>query len=298
LLRERTYSLQANRKRLSGKAHPDREAQFGHIEAQIQAFLERGWPIISVDAKKRELIGPFRNAGRLWCQTPPDVNTYDFPSLAEGVAIPYGIYDPTHNRGYVFVGTSRNTAELAVDAVAWWWSIYGQRLFPNAPALLTLADGGGSNGYRNRLWKYSLQHKIANVTRLAVTVSHYPTGASKWNPIEHRLFGPISTNWAGEPLISHAKTLNLIRGTTTQQGLVVHARLSRKKYRTGIKVPDDQMEALYLHPDDFLPAWNYTIKRLWCINPKGSYNRRNDFLLRLMVRKPGSYQAFPNGSCY
>jgi hypothetical protein len=224
LLREPNYSLHVNHKELDGRASPDRSEQFAYIQAQIQAFSEHGWPIISVDTKKRELIGAFRNPGRIWCQQPTRVNIYDFRSLAQGIAIPYGIYDLTRNAGYVFVGTTADTAEFAVDAIQWWWTTFGQFDYPQAPALLILADGGGSNGYRTRLWKYALQHRLANPNNLEVTVAHYPTGASKWNPVDHRLFSAVSCNWAGEPLTCYDKMLRLIEATTTEQRLVVANR--------------------------------------------------------------------------
>jgi len=262
LLREQKYSLHVNYKELDGRASPHRNEQFEHIQAQIEAFLEKGWPIISVDTKKRELIGLFRNAGRVWCRTPTRVNIYDFRSLAQGIAIPYGIYDLTRNAGYVCVGTSADTSEFAVDAIQWWWTSYGRRDYPQAPALLILADGGGSNGYRTRLWTYTLQHCFVNANRLSVTVAHYPTGASKWNPADHRLFSEISCNWVGEPLASYDKMLQLIGATTTQEGLVVVATLSLKTYATGIKISDEQMVALHIEKDQTLPQWNYTIKPL------------------------------------
>lgn len=262
LLRAQDYSLHVNYKALDGRASPQRNEQFAHIQTQIEAFSEKGWPIISVDTKKRELIGLFRNAGRVWCRKPTRVNIYDFRSLAQGIAIPYGIYDLTRNAGYVSVGTSADTSEFAVDAIQWWWSSYGRSDYPQAPALLVLADGGGSNGYRTHLWKYTLQHTLVNASRLRVTVAHYPTGASKWNPADHRLFSQISCNWAGEPLVTYDKMLHLIGATTTQEGLVVVASLSLKTYATGIKISDEQMAALNIEKDTTLPQWNYTIKPL------------------------------------
>jgi hypothetical protein len=262
LLREQDYLLHINYKELDGRASPQRNEQFEHIQALIQAFLDKGWPIISVDTKKRELIGLFRNPGRVWCQKPVSVNIYDFRSLAQGVAIPYGLYDLTRNAGYVFVGTSADTSEFAVEALRWWWTTYGRLDYPQVPALLILADGGGSNGYRSRLWKYTLQHQIVNPHGLAVTVAHYPTGASKWNPADHRLFSAISCNWAGEPLSSYGKILDLIEATTTQAGLVVLATLTNETYATGIKISDEQMATVNLEKDTTLPHWNYTIKPL------------------------------------
>ena len=260
LLREQDYSLHVNYKELDGRASPHRNEQFEYIQAQIQAFLEQGWPIISVDTKKRELIGAFRNAGRVWCQKPTSVNIYDFRSLAHGIAIPYGIYDLTRNAGYVLVGTSADTSEFAVDAIQWWWTTYGRRHYPHTPAMLILADGGGSNGYRTRLWKYSLQHRLVDRIGLAVTVIHYPTGASKWNPADHRLFSFVSCNWAGEPLTCYDKLLHLIEATTTEQGLVVKATLTQKVYATKIRISDDQMATLNLQRHTTFPQSNYTIK--------------------------------------
>lgn len=259
LLCEQKYSLKVNRKQV-GVSSPDRDEQFQYLQAQKQAFLERGWPILHIDSKKRELIGNFKNAGAIWQRDPQRVNIYDFRSLAEGIAIPYGLYEPTHNAGFVHVGTSADTGEFAADAIAWWWQSFGQSIFGNAPEILLLPDGGGSNGYRPRLWKYSLQHHFANITGLALTVCHYPTGASKWNLVEHRLFSAISVNWAGEPLTSYDKMLHLLDATTTTRGLVVKSTLATKTYQTKIKISDEQMDALNLFKHDTLPLWNYTIK--------------------------------------
>lgn len=262
LLRQQEYSLHVNYKMLDSRASPQRNDQFEYIQAQIQTFLEHGWPIISVDSKKRELIGAFRNPGRVWCQQPTPVQIYDFRSLASGIAIPYGIYDLTRNRGYVYVGTTADTSEFAVDGIHWWWNRYARYDYLQAPALLILADGGGSNGYRNHLWKFALQKRLVNPSGLAVTVAHFPTGASKWNPADHRLFSVISCNWAGQPLSSYDKMLGLLRATTTEQGLVVHATLTHKTYATEIKISDEQMASLNLEGHALLPKWNYTIKPL------------------------------------
>ena len=258
LLSKQGYSRKLNRKQLASSS-PHRDEQFGYMHAQKRAFLEHGWPIIHVDTKKRELIGLFKNPGTTWRRDPHRVNVYDFRSLAEGIAIPYGIYDPVRNAGYVFVGTSSDTPEFAVDAIAWWWRADGQADYPGAPELLILADGGGSNGYRPRLWKYTLQHRLVDTLGLNVTVCHYPTGASKWNWVEHRLFSAISANWAGEPLTSYPKMLNILNATTTQKGLVVKAALCKTQYSTGIKVSDEQMASLNLLKHDTLSQWNYTI---------------------------------------
>jgi hypothetical protein len=259
LLDLRDYSRKVNRKQLAISS-PHRDEQFQYMQGQKQAFLQRGWPIIHVDTKKRELIGLFKNPGAVWCRDPHRVNVYDFRSLAKGIAIPYGIYDPVLDAGYVFVGTSADTPEFAVDAIAWWWRTFGQAHYPDAPELLILADGGGSNGYRPRLWKYELHHQLADVFQLGVTVCHYPTGASKWNWVEHRLFSAISANWAGEPLSSYAKMLNFLNATTTEKGLVVKATLCKTHYQTGLKISDEHMERLNLSKHDTLPQWNYTIQ--------------------------------------
>lgn len=259
LLREQKYSLKINHKQL-GDSSPDRDTQFQYLEAQKQAFLERGWPILHIDTKKRELIGLFKNPGATWCRDSHRVNVYDFRSLAEGIAIPYGMYDPLRNAGFVFVGTSADTGEFAVDALTWWWRTYGQADYVGAPGLLLLPDSGGSDGCRPRLWKHALQHHLVNPTGIAVTVCHYPSGASKWNLVEHRLFSAISVNWAGQPLTSYDKLINLLNATTTKQGLVVKAILSNAKYQTGIKISDKQMGALNLLKHETLPKWNYTIK--------------------------------------
>ncbi len=265
-MRLREYSPKVNRKQLA-LSSPHRDEQFQYMQGQKQAFLERGWPVIHVDTKKRELIGLFKNPGEVWCRDPHRVNVYDFRSLAEGIAIPYGIYDPVRNAGYVCVGTSADTSEFAVDAITWWWRSFAQAHYPGAPELLILADGGGSNGCRPRLWKHELQHRVADSLGLSITVCHYPTGASKWNWVEHRLFSAISANWAGEPLTSYTKMLNFLNATTTQQGLVVKATLCETHYRTALKISDEQMQSLNLHKHDTLPQWNYTIRPSACPGP-------------------------------
>ena len=259
LLTDQDYSQKVNHKELAVSS-PYRNEQFEYLQGQKQAFFERGSPVLHIDTKKRELIGWFKNPGAIWCRDPHRVNVYDFRSLAKGIAIPYGLYDPVRNMGFVYVGISTDTAEFAVDALMWWWQTYGHLDCPHVPELLLLADGGGSNGYRTRLWKYALQHKLVNPTGLAVTVCHYPTGASKWNWVEHRLFGPISGNWKGKPLTSYATMLHLLRATTTDQGLVVQATLTRRKYQTKIKITDEQMAGLNLSKHVTLTQWNYTIR--------------------------------------
>ncbi len=252
------YSPKINRKQVAVSS-PDRNEQFEYLHVQKQLFVDHGWPFVYVDTKKRELIGLFKNPGAIWCRDPHRVNIYDFRSLAEGIGIPYGLYDAAQNAGYVCVGTSADTPAFAVDSIVWWWQTFGRVQYPTAPHLLIMADGGGSNGYLPRLWKYALQHCLADPFQLQVTVCHYPTGASKWNWVEHRLFSPISANWAGEPLDSYTTMLNFLEHTTTKRGLVVKALLNQKPYPTGIKISDDQMADLNLRKHDVLPRWNYTL---------------------------------------
>jgi hypothetical protein len=259
LLSALDYSRKTNRKELA-VSKPDRDEQFEYLQSQKDAFLGHGWPVLHIDTKKRELIGLFKNAGAVWCRDPHRVNVYDFRSLADGIAIPYGLYDPARNTGFMSVGCSHDTSEFAVDALRWWWQSYGQRDYPSVPELLLLADGGGSNGYRPRLWKYTLQYQLVNAFGLSVTVCHYPTGASKWNWVEHRLFSPISLNWAGQPLRTYDTMLNLMNATTTAHGLIVHSSITHKSYATKIKISDEQMASLNLCPHATLPHWNYTIK--------------------------------------
>jgi hypothetical protein len=260
MLGEMDYSLKVNVKRLTGEPHPDRDEQFAYLEQQKQTFLQAGWPVISVDTKKKELIGNFKNSGRRWCQTADAVNEHDFEQDALGKAVPYGIYDLTHQRGYVYVGQSADTPQFAVERIADWWRTFGCQDFPTADKLLILCDAGGSNGYRPRLWKQQVQELLADQLGLAVTVCHYPTGASKWNPIEHRLFGPISLNWAGHPLCTFETMLSLIRGTVTETGLKVEAFLVNKVYATGLKVADAVMNSLNLERHAVCSNWNYTIR--------------------------------------
>ena len=249
-----------NAKKIEARAsHPDRTAQFAHIAQQRQTFAAAGQPIISVDTKKKELIGNFKNNGRAWTKAAEAVNVHDFLSEGVGRAVPYGIYDPAHNRGTVYVGFSGDTAQFAVDAIARWWHTEGRTLFPGATDLLILADGGGSNDCRSRLWKQQLQEQVCDDLGLTVTVCHYPTGCSKWNPIEHRLFGPISLNWAGIPLRTVDTLLAYLRGTTTTAGLVVRAERLDGVYPTGQRIPNREMKTLRLRPHDVCPAWNYTI---------------------------------------
>lgn len=259
LLKEADYALHANRKSLSGSESPWRDEQFGRLNHQRRLFLASGYPIISVDTKKKELVGRFKNTGRVWSREPIRVQDHDFRSLAQGMAIPYGIYDLQANRGRVVVGTSHDTPDFAVEAICEWWRQEGRRRYPEAPELLILADSGGSNGARCRAWKLALQEKLADRFGLKVTVCHYPSGASKWNPIEHRLFSEISKHWGGQPLTDYPTILRLIAETRTQTGLRVRSSLKTKKYPTGVKISKQQMTELDLLPHPLLPQLNYTI---------------------------------------
>lgn len=260
LLRDLGYALWGNRKEEGGPPHPDRDRQFRYIQRVKQLFGQAGYPVISVDTKKKELIGNFNNPGRRWKRQAERVNLHDFRPK-EGIrAVPYGIYDLFHNLGYVYVGTSADTAEFAVEAIARWWQLPDRPPFLHEDKLLILCDSGGSNGYRLRLWKQQLQERLADLLDIEVIVCHYPPGSSKWNPIEHRLFGYISLNWAGEPLRSLTKMLALIRGTVTETGLKVKAFLLEGEFKTKIKISDQQMDALNLHRRKVCPDWNYVIK--------------------------------------
>ena len=258
-LKKHNYRLRVNAKQKASKQHPDRDIQFKHIKMQRHKHQLEREPVISVDTKKKELIGNFKNAGRIWCQQAEQVNLYDFPSDAEGKAVPYGVYDLTYNLGTVYVGQSADTSEFAVDNIAQWCLTEMKERFPKATKLMIEADGGGSNGYRTRLWKLRIQEKIADSLGLIVTVCHYPTGASKWNPIEHRLFSEISKTWAGCPLRSFELVLHYIRQAKTLSGLAVSAHLNTKTYKTGLKVSDDSMNAIHLVSHETCPKWNYSI---------------------------------------
>lgn len=261
LLAEQGDRQHANTKqREAGATHPDRDQQFRYIAQQRQKFTAVGRPQISVDTKKKELIGSFHNAGRVWSQTAEVVNAHDFRQDALGRAVPYGIYDLTHNRGTVFVGQSADTPRFAVEMLARWWVDEGQAAFPGACELLIVADGGGSNSARSRVWKQQLQEQLCEPYNLAVTVCHYPTGCSKWNPIEHRLFGPISLNWAGHPLQTWDTMLGYLRGTTTETGLSVRAALHAGVYPTGERVSDAELATLNLQRHAVCPTWNYTLR--------------------------------------
>jgi hypothetical protein len=258
LLRSSDYSLRGNVKALEGKQDSDRDAQFRYLHEQAKVFLQSQQPVISVDTKKKEKVGEFANPGRQWRREDRLVNIYDFSSLSEGPAIPYGIYDEQHNEGFVNVGMTHDTAEFAVESIQRWWQWSGQRAYPQAKRLLITADGGGSNGSRPRLWKRCLQ-RFADQYGLDVTVCHYPPGTSKWNKIEHRLFSFISIHWRGEPLTTYETIIELISHTTTKKGLRVTATLDEGVYKRGIKISDKEMETLYLEPHEFHPKWNYTI---------------------------------------
>jgi hypothetical protein len=264
LLREFDYKLRVNFKRLTGPPHPDRDRQFGYLAELIEEFRAERLPILSIDAKKKELVGDFDNPGARWLRTPTDVNAHDFLSDAEYRVTPYGLYDVLANRGHVIVGTSFNTPEFAAAAVARWWSRIGCHRYRDAGELLILADAGGSNGYRPRLWKQCLQELVADCYGLDVTVCHYPAGASKWNPVEHRLFGPISVNWSGQPLSTREIMLGFLRGTRTKTGLEVTAEWWDRLFAKGRKVSNAAMCQLQIEKHDTCPQWNYTIKpRSW-----------------------------------
>ena len=259
LLAKLEYSLKGNRKTLSAGTHPDRDKQFGIIKYFRQQFSATGDPIISVDTKKKELIGLFKNRGRVWCHEAKKVKDHDFRSEALGIAAPYGIYDVGLNSGMVVVGKSADTPEFAVNSIATWWLHHGSYQYPNSKRLLILADSGGSNGARPRAFKKFIQERIADEYGLEVTVCHYPTGASKWNPIEHRMFSEISKNWAGHPLESFETLLNFVRNTRTATGLRIKAYFDEREYEKGIKVSDKEFKQLRITRDDELSNWNYTI---------------------------------------
>lgn len=260
LLQELNYSLQANRKTREGASHPERNAQFEHINARTKALQEQGQPVISVDTKKKELVGDFKNAGREWQPQgqPEAVRVHDFGDEELGKAIPYGVYDVTNNEGWVSVGCDHDTAEFAAQAVRRWWQQMGIVAYPEATELLITADGGGSNGTRSRLWKVELQ-RLADETGLRIAVCHLPPATSKWNKIEHRLFAWVTQNWRGRPLVSHEAVVNLIGSTTTRTGLRVRAELDTSPYPTGRKVSDEELAAIEITRDAFHGEWNYTI---------------------------------------
>ena len=260
LLRDQNYSLQSNRKTEEGADHPDRNAQFRHINAQVKRALATGIPVISVDTKKKELLGNYENSGKQWlpAKKPVKVNGHDFPSPDVPRAYPYGIYDLARNRGFVNVGTDHDTGAFAVASIRGWWRSEGRSLYSDAQVLLITADGGGSNGSRLRLWKLELQN-FSDETGLSISVCHFPPGTSKWNKVEHRLFSFISSNWRGEPLRDYETIVNLIARTTTAKGLQVTCRLDRRKYPTGRKVTDEEFKRVNLKQNTFHGDWNYII---------------------------------------
>lgn len=260
LLQGLGYSLQGTRKAEEGTTHPDRDAQFAHINTAVRQALAQGTPVLSVDTKKKELVGPFANAGRQWraAKTPVRVRVHDFPDPTVPRAFPYGLYDLGRNTGVVNVGTDHDTGAFAVASLRGWWRAEGRRLYPRTRALLLTADGGGSNGYRLRLWKLALQ-AFVDETGVTVTVCHFPPGTSKWNKVEHRLFSFISSNWRGEPLRDYETVIRLIAGTTTATGLTVTCRLDRRKYAVGRKVSDAEFARIHLRPHAFHGDWNYAI---------------------------------------
>lgn len=261
LLHEFDYSLQSNRKTLSRDTDPNRDDQFKNINSTVNQFFKQGQPVISVDTKKRELVGKFKNQGRTWRKqkNPEQVEDHDYRSRAKGVAIPYGAFDIHRNEGFVNVGMTRDTAEFAVNSIKQWWNHLGKKHYPKATKLLICADGGGSNGSRSRLWKLSLQN-LAQQTGLSITVCHYPPGTSKWNKIEHRMFSYISINWRGRPLEDYETIINLISSTTTKKGLKIKAKLDKREYRKGKKVSDEDFGAINIKFRKKYPKWNYTIQ--------------------------------------
>jgi transposase len=259
LLRKMGYSLQAAKRRQAGAEHPDRDKQFKHIASLKVQFLDQALPVISIDTKKKELIGDYRPEGKSWRRQPIEVEDSFFASYAKCIAVPFGIYDVAKNVGHVTIGTSGNTAEFAVNCLVRWWKHHGRSAYTSADRLLILADGGGSNGYNLRAWKMDLQEKLCDAFGLRVTLCHYPPACSKWNPIEYRLFSHISLNWAGQPLRSLDVMLAFIRGTTTTAGLKVEAYRDEQIYRNGRKVTEEKMKGLALSEDDICPRWNYTL---------------------------------------
>lgn len=260
LLHEMGYTLQANRKTREGTLHPDRDAQFAYLNEQVRAQQERGEPVLSVDTKKKELVGDFKNAGREWRPQgePKEVRVHDFVIPEQGKAIPYGVYDLTRNEGWVSVGIDHDTASFAVHALERWWEAMGQERYSEARSLLISADCGGSNGSRLRLWKWELQ-QFANRSGVEITVCHLPPGTSKWNKIEHRLFSHIAMNWRGKPLVSLALIVSLIGATTSRTGLRVRSEIDEHTYPTGVQISDAQMASLKLRPHDFHGEWNYSL---------------------------------------
>jgi len=270
LLRERDYSLQANVKTKEGGSEPERDAQFRYINEQVKKFVVQGDPVISVDTKKREIVGDFKNSGRTWRKKrdAKEVNVYDFPSLGIGVAIPYGAYDINRGEGFVNVGISRDTSEFAVESIRQWWKVSGKKHYPNARELLICADGGGSNGSRRRGWKFFLQ-ELTDQIGIPISLCHFPPGTSKWNKIEHCMFSFISMNWKGEPLVTYETIIKLISATTTKKGLKVVARLDKREYEGGVKFSDEDMAKLNIKTHMLHPKWNYSIVPRMDTEPDG-----------------------------
>ena len=260
LLKELEFSLQANQKTLEGAKHPDRNKQFEFINKRAKWFLERDFPVVSIDTKKKELIGNYKNGGKKWSKkrNPEQVNVHDFAKTESAKAVPYGVYDVGKNEAWVNVGISADTAEFSVESIRQWWKKMGKKRYPKTSKLLLCADSGGSNSYCSHLWKWEL-YQFAKQERLAITVCHYPPGTSKWNKIEHRLFSYISINWRGQPLRNYQTVVNLIAATTTKAGLRVQSRIDKKKYKTGIKVPKEKMKQIRMKKESFHGEWNYTI---------------------------------------
>lgn len=259
ILKQLHFSLRANQKRLSRRSDPDRDEQFLYIASLRERFANAGQPIVAIDTKKKELIGNFKNPGRAWSQQAVLVNDHDFRSEAHGLAVPYGVYDTIANRGTLYVGTSHDTPEFAADNLARWWSQEGEARYPQALELLVLADGGGSNGYRRRAFKYWLQERVCDPHCLTVTVCHYPTGASKWNPVDHRLFSEITKSWAARPLDSFDTLIAYAARTRTETGLEVAAHLIDRPYTTGVRISNAQMRTLDIEPHTVQPKRNYTV---------------------------------------
>ena len=268
LLKELKFSLRVNHKKLAGNSNPHRNQQFEYIYRMRRRCEQGGLPIISIDTKKKEMVGRFKNPGTTWEREPVAVNDHDFKKDARGTAIPWGLYETVAHRGHVFIGTSHDTPAFAVTALARWWTRTGKRRYPQVNRLLILADGGGSNGPRHRAWKHQLQTRFCNRFALKVTVCHYPPGTSKWNPIEHRLFSEVSKNWAGQPLESYETILNFIRTTKTETGLAVTATLLHGDYPIGVKTSEAQMAEVRLHRHRVLPMWNYTLVPAPASKPK------------------------------
>jgi len=260
LLHEMKYSLQANAKTIEGAQHPDRNAQFEYINTQTKTFASKGQPVISVDTKKKEIVGKFKNGGREWQPQgePEQTMVHDFEDKELGKIIPYGVYDVRANNGWVSVGMDHDTSDFAVDSILAWWRQMGKATYPGARELLIMADGGGSNGSRSRLWKVAVQ-RLANTIGLRVSVCHFPPGTSKWNKIEHRMFAFITQNWRGRPLVSYETIINLIGNTTTKTGLRIKAKINHGKYPTGIKVPDDELAKVNIKQAHFHGEWNYAV---------------------------------------